>query len=60
MPHILTLNAGSSPIKFSLFDAESELIECVRGQVEGLSATARLQAERDEGHWWMSLSTRAR
>jgi acetate kinase len=45
--HILTLNAGSSSIKFSLFDSGAELVECVRGQVEGLGATPHLQAERD-------------
>jgi acetate kinase len=45
--HILTLNAGSSSIKFSLFDRGSELIERVRGQVEGLGASPRLDAEQD-------------
>jgi acetate kinase len=45
--HILTLNAGSSSIKFSLFDRGSELIERVRGQVEGLGASPRLEAEQD-------------
>jgi len=45
--HILTLNAGSSSIKFSLFDKDAELVECVRGQIEGLGARPHLQAERD-------------
>jgi acetate kinase len=45
--HILTLNAGSSSIKFSLFDKGVELVECVRGQIEGLGAKPHLQAERD-------------
>jgi acetate kinase len=45
--HILTLNAGSSSIKFSLFDdSESDLTECVRGQVEGLGSTPQLEAEK--------------
>jgi acetate kinase len=45
--HILTLNAGSSSIKFSLFDGgETELVECVRGQIEGLGSTPQLEAER--------------
>ena len=46
MPHVLTLNAGSSSIKFALFaiGAESDLTERLRGQVEGLGATPRLQA----------------
>ena len=47
MQHILTLNAGSSSIKFSLFDdSESDLTECVRGQVEGLGSTPQLEAEK--------------
>jgi acetate kinase len=44
--HILTLNAGSSSIKFALFEATPELGECMRGQVEGLGAAPRLQAVR--------------
>ena len=45
-PHVLTLNAGSSSIKFALFaiGAGSDLTERLRGQVEGLGATPRLQA----------------
>ena len=43
--YILTLNAGSSSIKFALFDNARNLAECVRGQVEGLGATPRLEAE---------------
>jgi acetate kinase len=43
--HILTLNAGSSSIKFALFENASQLSELVRGQVEGLGALPRLQAE---------------
>jgi acetate kinase len=45
--HILTLNAGSSSIKFSLFDdSGAELVECVRGQVEGIGSTPELDAEK--------------
>jgi acetate kinase len=44
--HILALNAGSSSIKFALFENGAELVECVRGQVEGLGASPRLQAEK--------------
>lgn len=50
MPHILTLNAGSSSIKFALFDAHS-LVERISGQIEGLGAEPRLKARfasRDE------------
>jgi acetate kinase len=46
MGHILTLNAGSSSTKFSLFEAGVEPVECVRGQVEGLGAASCLQAAR--------------
>lgn len=41
MAHILTLNAGSSSIKFAAFDVDG-LKERVRGQVEGLGAEPRL------------------
>ncbi|MDJ0511858.1 MAG: acetate kinase [Methyloceanibacter sp.] len=44
MTHILTLNAGSSSIKFALFEAES-LNERVRGQIEGIGTTPRLSAK---------------
>lgn len=43
MAHILTLNAGSSSIKFALFDANT-LEEIVRGQVEGIGTHPRLSA----------------
>jgi len=44
--HILTLNAGSSSIKFALFDLGSALAEGVRGEVEGLGSTPHLRAEK--------------
>ena len=43
MTHILTLNAGSSSIKFALFEADT-LEERVRGQIEGLGTSPRLSA----------------
>lgn len=45
MPHdtILTLNAGSSSIKFALYAAGAELATRLRGQVESIGAQARLQ-----------------
>ncbi len=46
MRHILTLNAGSSSIKFALFECNSALAERVRGQVEGLGAAPHLQAAK--------------
>ena len=46
MAHILTLNSGSSSIKFALFEAAAALRLSVRGQVEGLGADPHLQAER--------------
>jgi len=44
MRHILTLNAGSSSIKFALFEEEGGLKETIRGQVEGLGAAPRLES----------------
>lgn len=38
----LTLNAGSSSIKFSVYDDDEKLVERARGQVENLGPTARL------------------
>jgi acetate kinase len=46
LQHILTLNSGSSSIKFALFECDNALRECVRGQVEGLGAAARLEVQR--------------
>ena len=40
---ILTINAGSSSVKFALFDASSPLGEIVRGQVSGIGGTAELK-----------------
>ncbi|MFW5641343.1 MAG: acetate/propionate family kinase [Roseicyclus sp.] len=39
---ILTLNAGSSSIKFGLYDAAPEPAERLRGQIDGLGPEARL------------------
>jgi acetate kinase len=45
--YILTLNAGSSSIKFALFEGDSEPVERVRGQIEGLGTAApHLEAEQ--------------
>ena len=46
MQHILTLNAGSSSIKFALFDGEAAITERMRGQIEGLGSTPHLKAEQ--------------
>lgn len=48
MPHdtILTLNAGSSSIKFALYDADGELLLKLRGQVENIGGAARLLVVR--------------
>jgi acetate kinase len=44
---ILTLNAGSSSIKFALFEHGAEPIECLRGEVDGLGTGApHLEAVR--------------
>jgi acetate kinase len=46
--HILTLNAGSSSIKFALFEQEAGLTERLRGEVDGLGTGApRLEATED-------------
>lgn len=42
---ILTLNAGSSSIKFALFAAGAELSERARGQVEGIGGAARFKVK---------------
>jgi acetate kinase len=49
MRHILTLNAGSSSIKFALFEENGELAETIRGQVEGVGASPRLESVRPGG-----------
>jgi len=46
---ILTLNAGSSSIKFSIYATGKEPKELARGQVENLGPTARL-IMREAGH----------
>lgn len=46
MQHILTLNAGSSSIKFALFEVMPELTERIRGHIEELGAKPHLQAEK--------------
>ncbi|MBB4303467.1 acetate kinase [Rhodobium orientis] len=45
MHHILTLNSGSSSIKFALFAVNGTPVEKVRGQVEGLGSMPRLKAQ---------------
>jgi acetate kinase len=41
---ILVLNAGSSSLKFSAFDADAELAPVLNGQVEGLYTAPRFKA----------------
>ncbi|MGJ4952019.1 acetate/propionate family kinase [Bradyrhizobium sp. HKCCYLS20291] len=42
---ILTLNSGSSSLKFALFEQGADLVETMRGQIEGLgTASPHLQA----------------
>ncbi len=55
---ILVLNAGSSSIKFSLFDADDDALAVIlSGQIEGISSAPRFQARDGEGtiiadlHW---------
>ncbi len=42
---LLTLNAGSSSIKFAVFDGGAEPVERLRGQVENLGPAARLSID---------------
>ncbi|MCL4109715.1 UNVERIFIED_CONTAM: hypothetical protein GTU68_018442 [Idotea baltica] len=46
MSHILTLNAGSSSIKFSVFDKDLE--RCLSGQVERLGPDAQLRVRHGD------------
>jgi acetate kinase len=39
----LTLNAGSSSVKFAVYAAGADPIEIARGQIENLGDTARLK-----------------
>lgn len=48
-PQILTLNAGSSSLKFALFGSGRGSQEFARGQVEGLGTRPRLVAHTSEG-----------
>ncbi len=47
-PHVLTLNAGSSSIKFSLVELGETLVTRAVGEVEGLGGRPRLRARGDE------------
>ncbi len=46
---ILTLNAGSSSVKFALFDADANLALEFKGQVDGIGSDARLKIKRADG-----------
>lgn len=52
---VLTLNAGSSSVKFALFEAadgaEAEPVRLASGQVEAIGGTARFQARAADGGW---------
>ncbi len=48
-PRILTLNAGSSSLKFALFRSGRNMSELARGQVEGLGSRPRLIARSKQG-----------
>lgn len=50
MSVILTLNAGSSSLKFALFDIRADgPSERARGQIEGIGGTAKLTAKAPDG-----------
>src|SRR4051812_26546524 len=47
---IITLNAGSSSLKFSIYRVAGEQLEvAARGQIEGLGTTPRFKAKDGEG-----------
>ena len=46
---ILTLNAGSSSVKFALFDTARDLHQSVRGEIENLSSVPHFHAVDDQG-----------
>jgi acetate kinase len=46
---ILVLNAGSSSLKFSAFDADADLAPVLNGQVEGLYTAPRFKASDPKG-----------
>ena len=46
---ILTINAGSSSLKFALFDNDAGLTETVRGEIENLGAAPHFQARATAG-----------
>ena len=49
-PHVLTLNAGSSSIKFALVDAGGERLAMrVVGRIEGLGGHPKLHVDDPEG-----------
>jgi acetate kinase len=47
-PCILTLNGGSSSMKFALYSAEAEPRRLMSGQVQRIAKTLRCWAARDQ------------
>ncbi|MEM6973525.1 MAG: acetate/propionate family kinase [Pseudomonadota bacterium] len=47
MSRILTLNTGSSSLKFGVYDAGDEPVPVLHGQVDGIGGTARLVVDQD-------------
>ena len=45
MTHVLAINAGSSSVKFAVFDADHDLTEILRGHVDGVGPEARLYVD---------------
>ena len=59
MHHILTLNSGSSSIKFALFAVNGAPVEKVRGQVEGLGGVRAPEGgDRTLPYWSTRCSTK--
>ena len=57
---ILTINAGSSSIKFSLYEFNGQLAEhpALSGQIDGIGASARLVAKDPAGRYDLALDLR--
>jgi acetate kinase len=46
---ILVLNAGSSSLKFALYDVAASLTETIRGEIENLDSAPHLLAHDKSG-----------
>ena len=47
---ILTINAGSSSVKFALFEASDSLPLLIKGQIDGIGSDARIRVKQGDGN----------